>query len=87
MVHYLQSFDVQNLMHINDVSKGLLHVQASCGIFFFSNIFFHTEVAPFFLKIEIGEFSSAFHSNMFLVLNIIKFHNVFLTKFIYFYVI
>jgi hypothetical protein len=52
MVHYLQSFNVQNLMQINDVSKGLLRVQASCGFFFFSNIFFHTEGAPFFLKIE-----------------------------------
>jgi hypothetical protein len=53
MDHYLQSFNVQNLMQIDDVSKVLLHLQGSCGfLFFFSNIFFYTKGAPVLLKIE-----------------------------------
>jgi hypothetical protein len=52
MVHYLQSFNVQNLMQIDDVSKVFCMFKVVVDYFLFSIIFFHTKGAPFLFKIE-----------------------------------
>jgi hypothetical protein len=52
IVHYLQSFNVQNLSQIDDISKVFCMFKVVVDNFFFSNIFFHTKGAPFLLKIE-----------------------------------